>query len=85
MMIDRMRCGLDDENIRTTNVFLDLDAALTVLPQPNFGPPKRHLELIGNRLGQGGMRVPGEDLQPTIHRFGYPFDSPGSAESVRLP
>ena len=72
MVVGRKRCRLEDEDICAAHVFLDLDENLHVGEAPDAGLGQGSFQIVGNRLGKGGIRVPGDELERTILAHLYP-------------
>ena len=67
MMIDRVACWLDHEDIGTADIVLDLDPRLAVLPEIHHCSTEWNLKLLADRLRQSRVGVSGKDLQAAIH------------------
>ena len=58
VLVDGGGGGLDNEDVFGTNVFVHLDAHLSVVESAHLDAPELYFEDLGYFLGQGFVRVP---------------------------
>ena len=73
MVVGRKRSRLDDEDIRTADVFLDLDEYLHVGEPPDHGLGQRQAKSFGDFLRQRRIGVAGYQLDRAILGRHRPF------------
>jgi hypothetical protein len=66
VVVGRERGRLQDEDIRAADVFLDFDEDLHVGETPDYGLGQLALEVGGDRRGQPGVGVAGDELDRSI-------------------
>ena len=68
VVVHRRARGLDHEDVLAADVLVDLDVNLSVGEARDIGVAQRHLERLGDLLGERTVRVPREELQLISHR-----------------
>jgi hypothetical protein len=68
VVVGRKRRRLQHENVRAADVLLDLDENLHVGETPHHGLRQRDLEISGDRIGQWGIGVAGDELDRSVLR-----------------
>jgi hypothetical protein len=66
VLVHRRGCRLHDEDIRPTNVLVNLERDLRVWKPVQPGAAKRNIELIGNFPGERRMGAPAEQLELAV-------------------
>jgi hypothetical protein len=66
MIIDRKGAGLDNENIRATDIFEDLKINLAIAEAAEQGFAEGHVEVPANGFRQRGVGGPGEDFETLV-------------------
>jgi hypothetical protein len=66
MIIDRKGAGLDNENIRATDIFEDLEVNLTVAKTAEQRLAEGHFEVRTNSLSQRGVGGPRENFETLV-------------------
>jgi hypothetical protein len=66
MIIDGKRAGLNDENIRATDIFEDLEVNFAVAETAEQGLAEGHFEVPADGLGQRGVGGPREDFETLV-------------------
>jgi hypothetical protein len=62
IVVGRERRRLQDEDVFAADVFVDLDEDLVVVEAADRSVGERQLEVVRNGLGQGGVRVAGDEF-----------------------
>jgi hypothetical protein len=66
-MVYRLARRLKDEHIRTSDILVQLDPCLPVLPLANYCSAKGCFQFMAQQFGEPGVRVSRKELQSSIH------------------
>ena len=76
VLVDGRAGGLDDEDVLAADVLVDLHVHLAVREARDVGVAQAHVQVLGDLLGQGPVRVAREQLQLVRHGVLLSFPCP---------